>query len=110
MNFLVKLLLTNLVIIGCAQLGRRFPTLAGLIATMPITTLLVLFWIYSDRPGDYRTLVAYNRGVLFGIGPTVLFFAVSLYCFHRELPLWAAVGAGFSAWLLGALLHQWVLR
>ncbi|MBJ6726591.1 DUF3147 family protein [Geomesophilobacter sediminis] len=110
MNFLAKLLVTNLVIISCAQLGRRYPALAGLIATMPITTLLVLFWLYSDRPGDYQNLVAYNRGVLFGIVPTILFFATSLYCFHRQLPVGAAVGAGFVAWLAGALVHQWVLR
>ena len=42
MPFIVKLLITNLVIISCAQIGRRFPSLAGLVAAMPITTLAVM--------------------------------------------------------------------
>lgn len=110
MNFFAKLLVTNAVIVLCAQVGKRYPSLAGLIATMPITTLLVLFWLFSDSPGDYGKLIAYNRGVLFGIGPTILFFSASLICFTYRLPLAVAIAAGFAAWLGGALVHQWLLR
>ena len=63
MQFLVKLVITILIILFCTQIARTFPTLAGLIATAPITTLIVLLWIYSDKPGDYETLSGFVKGV-----------------------------------------------
>ena len=55
-------------------------------------------------------MTAYTRGVLWGIIPTVLFFAVCLICFRRQLPLPLVLGAGFAAWLAGAAVHQWLLK
>lgn len=110
MQFIAKLLLTNLIIIACTQIGRKFPTLGGLIATMPLTSLLVLLWLYSDNPGDYRLMTGFTRGVLWGIIPTILFFVVSLICFRRQMPLPLVLGAASAAWLMGAAVHQWLLK
>ena len=110
MPFLVKLLLTNLIIVGCALLGRRFPSLAGLIATMPLTSLLVLLWLAADNGGETRLLTDYTRGVLWGIVPTVLFFTVALLSFRRGASLPMALVAAGVVWLLGAVLHQAFLR
>ncbi|MBT0651467.1 DUF3147 family protein [Geomobilimonas luticola] len=110
MPFLLKLLITNAVIIGCAQLGRKLPTMSGLIATMPLTSLLVLLWLAADNPGDYRLFSAYTRGVLWGIIPTVLFFVAVWLCFRRQLTLPFALSAGFGVWLAGAVVHQWLVK
>lgn len=110
MQFAIKLLLTNVIIITCTQIGRKFPTLGGLIATMPLTSLLVLLWLYSDNPGDFRLMTDYTRGVLWGIIPTILFFAVALICFRRQLPLPLVLSASFGVWLVGAAVHQWLLK
>lgn len=110
MQFAVKLLLTNLIIIACTQIGRKFPSLGGLIATMPLTSLLVLLWLYSDNPGDFRLMEDYTRGVLWGIIPTILFFAVALVFFRRQWPLPLVLSVSFAAWLTGAAVHQWLLK
>lgn len=110
MPFLVKLLLSNIVIIGCVIIGRRQPTLAGLIATMPLTSLLVLVWLYLDSPRDQALLTGYTRGVVWGIVPTILFFATAHFCLRRQLPLPWALAAGFTVWLAGAVAHQWFVR
>ncbi|GFE57314.1 DUF3147 family protein [Geobacter sp. AOG1] len=110
MPFLFKLIVTNAVIIGCAQLGKRLPSTSGLIATMPLTSLLVLLWLAADNPGDYRLLTAYTRGVLWGIIPTILFFMAVWLCFRRQTTLPLALSAGFGVWLTGALVHQWLVK
>jgi len=110
MQFLVKLLLTNVIIIGCARIGKSHPTFGGLVATMPLTSLLVLLWLYSDNPGDYRLMTGYVQGVLWGIVPTVLFFVATWFCFRQEYPLLPTLSAGFALWLAGAAVHQWLLR
>ena len=110
MVFVTKLIITNLVIIGCAQLGKKFPSMAGLIATMPITTLAVMLWINSDSHSDINLLTEYTRGVLWGIIPTALFFGAALICFKRGLPLQLTLTLSFTIWLTSAAFHQWLLR
>lgn len=110
MPFLVKLVITNLIIVSCARIGGKHPSLGGLIATMPLTSLLVLIWLHLDNPGNFRLMSDYTRGVLWGIIPTILFFAAAYFCFRRQLPLALALSAGFAVWLAGAAVHQWLVR
>jgi uncharacterized membrane protein (GlpM family) len=109
MQFIIKLLLTNVVILACTFIGKRHPTLGGLIATMPLTSLIVLVWLYSDSPDNYRLLTDYTVGVLWGIIPTILFFASVYVCFRKQLPFPLVLSAGFAVWLTGAFVHQWLL-
>lgn len=110
MQFLSKLLLTNMVILGCAAIGRRYPALGGLIATMPLTSLMVLIWLYADSSGDRRLMSRYTEGALWGIVPTILFFLAAYLCFRKELSFPVALAAGFGVWLAGAAVHQYFLR
>ena len=110
MQFFVKLVITNLIIIACVQAGRKFPSLAGLIATMPLTSLIVLVWLHMENPGDYRLMTVYTRGVLWGIIPTILFFAAAWFCFCRQYSLSVALSAGFCLWMAGAIVHQLLVR
>jgi hypothetical protein len=66
LRFAIKLCLSVLVILLATQIGRKMPTLAGLIAVMPLTSLIVLLWLYSDHPGDVPLLVGYCEGALLG--------------------------------------------
>jgi hypothetical protein len=110
MPFAVKLIVTNLVIIGCVQLGKKFPAIAGLVATMPITTLAVLLWLHAERPSDNKLLTDYTCGVLWGIVPTALFFGSTMICLKRGLPLNMTLFLSFAVWFLVAALLQWALK
>ncbi len=110
LRFAIRLLFILLVVLLATQIGRQGPTLAGLIAVMPLTSVLVLLWLYWDHPGDFSLMVSYCEGALLGIVPAMLFFATALLCFRRHLPLWAVLSAGFAVWLAGAFVHQWLLR
>jgi uncharacterized membrane protein (GlpM family) len=110
LRFAIKLAVSVAVILLATQIGRRAPMLAGLVAVMPLTSLLVLLWLYWDHPGDFALMSDYCHGALLGILPTILFFLTALVCFRRHLPLWAVLCASFAVWLLGAFAHQWLLR
>lgn len=110
MRFAIKLLISLCVIALCTQLGRKLPSLAGLIAVMPITSLIVLLWLYTDDPGNAELLANYTKGALLGIVPTILFFLIAFICFRRHLPLWIVLCASFAVWLAGATVHQLLLH
>ena len=77
MRFVIKLLVSMGVIVFCTQIGRKLPTLAGLIAVMPLTGFIVLVWLYLDNPGDFTLLIQYTKGALWGILPSILFFLIA---------------------------------
>lgn len=110
MRFLIKLLISLCVIVFCAQIGRKLPSLAGLIAVMPLTGLIVLLWLYSDNPGDFNLMTDYTKGALWGIVPSVLFFLAVFFCFKKQLPLWLVLCTSFLFWSVAAAFHQWLLN
>lgn len=110
MNLLLKLSVSIAVIIFCTQIGKRFPSFAGLIATMPLTGLIILVWLYFDNPNNHDLMINYTRGAVWGILPTILFFLIAFFCFKKHLPLPVVLSTSFGVWLIGAFFHQWFLR
>ena len=109
-QFFLKLALSLTFIVTATYVGKKVPSLGGLIATMPSTGLLVMIWLYADHSGDHSLMEEYSKGALLGIFPTVLFFLAAFLCFRKRLPFCFALAAGFASWLMGAFLHQWLTR
>ena len=110
MRFVIKLLISVCVIAVCAQIGRKLPSLAGLVAVMPLTGVVVLVWLYVDNPNNFSLMTDYTRGALWGILPSILFFVVAYLCFRKQLALWIVLCAGFGVWLIAAVVHQWLIN
>jgi len=113
MRFVIKLLISVGIIVFCTQIGRKLPTLAGLFAVMPLTGLIVLLWLYTDKPQDFALMAEYTKGALWGIVPSILFFLVAFMCFmcfRKQLSLWIVLCASFGVWLVAAFIHQCLLN
>jgi uncharacterized membrane protein (GlpM family) len=111
----VKLAISLAIITFCTQigktsLGKKLPTLAGLIAAMPLTTLIVLVWMYTDNPDDLGKMQSFVKGVFWGIIPTALFFVTAFLCFRKGVPFSITLPVSFSVWILGAIVHQVLLK
>jgi len=110
MRLAIKLLISLCIIGICTQIGRKFPSLAGLIAVMPLTGALVLIWLYIDNPNNFEVMVDYTKGAVWGIVPSVLFFFIAFLCFRKQFSLWLVLTASFGIWFVGACVHQWLLK
>ena len=110
MRLVIKVLISLCVILLCTQIGRKIPSLAGLIAVMPLTGLLVLVWLYLDNPGNFELMMDYTKGALWEIIPSILFFLVAFLCFRKELSLWIVLLASFAIWFAAAFIHQLLLK
>ena len=107
---IVKAVLSVAIILTATGVARRFPSLAGLIGVMPITSVLVLVWVYIENKGNKEVMQTVTTGSLYGLMPAALFFLVALVGFQRGFPLPVVLAVSFGAWLAGAYLHQIVLR
>lgn len=110
MRFAVKLAISVVIIILCGQIGKKMPSLAGLVAVMPLTGLIVMLWIYSDCQGDAAIMHRYCKAAVWGILPTMLFFGAALLCFHKRWPISMVLAVSFGIWAIAAAVHQWLLH
>lgn len=107
---ILKLAVSVAIILACTAIARRLPSAAGLLATMPLTSLIVLVWIWGEHRGQNTLLADYARGAMWGIVPTIGFYAAAMYGFRRQWPLYAVLAVGFAVWGVGAWCHQRWLR
>jgi uncharacterized membrane protein (GlpM family) len=110
MQLLIKIIISVAIILIATGLAKKFPSLAGLIAVMPLTGALVLVWVYLENSGNTEVMQALTKGALWGILPSILFFLVVLLCLKKEMPLPLMLAASFGLWLLAAFIHQWFTR
>ena len=100
--------MSALIIAGVSELAKRMPSLGGLIAAMPLTTLLALIWLYAET-GDYQLAHDFTRSVLFAIIPTIFFFISALYLFKRGASFITILMVSFVIFLGAAAVHQYLL-
>ena len=107
---ILKVAVSLSIILLCTWLARKTPSTAGLIAVMPLTGALVLFWTYIENKGDKEIMEGFSRGAVWGILPTMLFFIVAMICFRKNLALTVTVLCSFAAWLAAAAVHRLILK
>jgi len=110
MQIFVKIIISVIIILAATAIGKKVPSLAGLIGVMPLTGALVLVWVYLENKGDTQIMQEFTKGALWGILPSILFFLVALVCFKKLLPLPIVLASSFGIWLAAAFVHQWLLK
>lgn len=79
MLFVIKIIVSALIIAVVSEISKHLAHLGGLIAAMPLTTLLTLFWLKYET-GNQEILAKFTIAVFWGIFPTLLSFSVpSIY-------------------------------
>lgn len=106
----IKVFISVCVIMTCTFVAKKFPSLAGLIAVMPLTGLLVMLFVYFESESGPEKMLEYNRGALWGIIPCIMFYAVAFLAFKRNFSLSMVLTLSFTAWFIGAAVHQYFLK
>ncbi len=108
MPIIAKGLVSAAIIVALSELAKRHAVLSGLLAAMPLTTLLVILWVYVDTQ-EVTTIYQFSRAVLWALIPTALFFLAMVLSLKRGLSFWPALGVSMGVWMVGAALHLWLL-
>ncbi len=88
MYYLIKVLLSALLITAISELAKRSTTLAALIASLPLTSILAFIWLYTDT-GDTQQIASLARQIFWLVLPSLGFFVV----------LWWTLTVGVNFWL-----------
>lgn len=104
-----KAILSGLLIAAASELARRNPGWGGLVASLPLTTLLALAWLWRDNPDPARAADFMVGTALFVIAalPSFLVIAAAL---RNGFGLASALAVGAVAALGGYLVLLWLGR
>lgn len=87
-QLVVKGLVSGAIVVLANEAARRSTSLAAVLVSLPLTSILALTWLYLDTR-DVERVAALSWSILLVVLPSVVLFAV--------LPLLLARGVAFSA-------------
>jgi uncharacterized membrane protein (GlpM family) len=73
MYLVIKTIVTALVIVAISEIARRSSLFAGILASIPLTSVLAMTWLYFDTR-NVKSVIELSNSVLLLIPPSIIFF------------------------------------
>ena len=73
MYLFLKVLITSIVVVLISEISRRSTIFAGILASIPLTSLLAISWIYMERQ-DKLEITQLSANIMLMIPPSLAFF------------------------------------
>lgn len=87
LRILFKFMITAGVITGVSEFGKRYTWFAAILASLPLTSILAMIWLYLDTR-DSNKVSELSYGILWAVLPSLVFFVA--------LPLLLKTGVRFA--------------
>jgi hypothetical protein len=104
---LVRALLSGVIVATVAEVAKRSPSLGGLIASLPLVSVLGMMWLWKDTQDPVR-MAAHAQGTFWFVLPSLPMFLLIPALLRRgtAFPLALVAGCLLTMLLYGALI--WV--
>ena len=100
-----KILITSIIIVSITEIAKFNDKIGGLIAAMPLTTFLILFWMYYENMSENKISVHISYTLLYLIA-TVPMFIIFPYCLNK-FGFWITIFISIVITLISTLIiHQ----
>ncbi len=104
-QYLVKVLVSAAVVVAVAEIAKRSSFVGGLLASLPLTSLLAFVWLWHDTR-DAQKIAALSTSILWLVLPSLVLFLALPLLLKRGMDFYPALGASVVAMLgsYGALV------
>ena len=75
MQFVVKIIITTLIIVTVSELAKRFTIIATILASLPLVSLLAIVWLYHDTR-DVGQIIDFSAKMFWAVLPSLVFFLI----------------------------------
>lgn len=108
-HFLLKTLISALIVAGASELGKRSSVAAAVVASLPLTSMLAMMWLYQETK-DTAKVAGLSNGIFWAVLPSLLFFILFPILLKTGRSFWWAMAGSSAVMIAGYLLYVWVLR
>jgi hypothetical protein len=105
--FILKALLSGALIAIISEVARRYPSFGGLIASLPLVSLIAIIWLWNDSGGDRTVVAGHARATLWFVVPSLPFFLVLPFLLERNMNFWLALLIASSITVILYLFAIW---
>ena len=109
MQFLLKVLISALVIAGASELARRYSIIGALLASLPLTSILAMIWLWRDGVPAAK-IADFSNSIFWLVLPSLLLFIVVTLMLRAGYGFWPSLGAGCALTVLGYAIGLFALR
>ena len=100
-----KILVTAIIIVIVSEIAKVNDRIGGLVAAMPLTTFLILFWMYYENVSENKISAHISYTLLYLIA-TIPMFIVFPYCLNK-FGFWITIFISIFITLISTLIvHQ----
>lgn len=89
----LKAALSGIIVAAVSETAKRYPGFGGLIASLPLVSVLGMMWLWHDTHDPVR-MAAHVSGTLWFVAPSLPMFALIPYLLKRGVPFWPSLAAG----------------
>ena len=102
---IVKAALSGVLIAAISEVAKRYPGLGGLIASLPLVSVLGMVWLWRDKP-DAANMAAHSQATFWFVLPSLPMFLVIPALLRSGWSFWAAliVGCGLTILLYSLMV------
>ena len=108
-HFLIKIGLSAFIIAAVSEIAKRSTVFGALIASLPLTSLLAMIWLYQDTKNAQK-IAALSGEIFWLVLPSLLLFIVLPVLIRRGMHFYPALGVACGATALGDAVTSVVLH
>ncbi|MEO8618440.1 MAG: DUF3147 family protein [Sphingomicrobium sp.] len=71
----VKALVSGVIVAAVSEIARRYPGIGGLVASLPLVSVLGMIWLWHDRP-DTANMAHHSTATFWFVLPSLPMFLV----------------------------------
>jgi hypothetical protein len=101
--FVTRALLSGIIIALIAVIGRKAPTVAALVASLPLISILGMIWLWRDT-SDAKLLADHAEATFWYVLPSLPMFLLIPAMLRAGTSFWLALGAGVALTIVLYLL------
>jgi hypothetical protein len=107
-QYVIKILLTAVVVVAVAEIAKRSTFWGAAIASLPLTSLLAFVWLYLDT-GNSQRVADLSQTIFWLVLPSLTLFVVLPLFLRTELGFWFSLGAACAATAAAYFLMVWCM-
>jgi hypothetical protein len=90
---IVKAALSGVLIAILSEVAKRYPGFGGMIASLPLVSVLGMIWLWRDKP-DTANMAAHVEATFWFVLPSLPMFLVIPLLLRHGMSFWAALAIG----------------
>ena len=101
----IKAALSGIIAAAVSEIARRYPGWGGLVASLPLTSLLAMIWLWRDSHNPEQ-VAQLSAGAFWFIIPSLPMFLVLPMLLRAGIPFWVSLGVAVAGTLV--LYAGWI--